>query len=148
MKNALFYYLFIFHFLFLFIYLFIFVHTLINNEWPQMKIHTQMNKLSPCTDVTWILTDKTTPQNKISEPLPMKWNRGKRDDCPTCSNVWKTITQGEKRIVSCKQWWGKRKMMNITSGDMWCQKIVMKWCQSGKYHNEEWEMRLEYVCQV
>ena len=27
-------------------------------------------------------------------------------------------------------------------------KKVMRWCQNGKYHNEGWEMRPEYVCQV
>ena len=60
-----------------FIYLFIFAHTLINNEWTPMKIHTQMIKPSPHMNVTWILTNKTTSQNNISEPLPMGWMIGK-----------------------------------------------------------------------
>ena len=42
-----------------------------------MKIYTQMVKPSPYTDVTWILTNKTTSQIKIFEPLPMGWTRRK-----------------------------------------------------------------------
>ena len=42
-----------------------------------MKIHTQMIKPSPHTDVTRILTNKTTSQNNISDPLPIRRTRGK-----------------------------------------------------------------------
>ena len=42
-----------------------------------MKIHTQMIKPSPYTDVTQILTNKTISQTEIFEPLPMGWTGGK-----------------------------------------------------------------------
>ena len=64
-------------FIFIFILFYFFAHTLINNEWTPMKIHTQMIKPSLHTNVTWILTNKTTSQNNISEPLPMGWMIGK-----------------------------------------------------------------------
>ena len=57
---------------------------------------------------------------------------GKDYDNPPCSDVWKTTTQGETRIMSSKPWWEKRQITNITSGDMWCRK---KWWDDVKVEN-------------
>ena len=133
--------------IFYFFLFYFFAHTLINNEWPPMKIHTHMIKLCPHTDVTWIITNKTISQTEIAEPLPMGWTGGKNVTIFHAVMCEKPPLKGNKDSVE-QVMMRKKKKMSIISGDMWCRKIVMKRCQSGKYHNEEWEMMPKYACQV
>ena len=89
---------FFFSFSIVFFFFFFFVDTLINNEWTPMKIHTQMIKSSPHTDVTQILTNKTTSQTEISKPLPMGWTGGKNVTIlyvMTCEKPLLKVKQGQ-----------------------------------------------------
>ena len=93
-------------------------------KWTPMKIHTQMIKPSPHTDVTRILTNKATSQTEISEPLLMGWTGGKNVTILHVVTCEKPPLKVKTRIMSSKQGWKKRQRMNITSSDLWCRK---KW---------------------
>ena len=61
--------------------------------------------------------------------------------------MWKTTTQGKTRICQVRN--DERKVREQISQVVICDVGKSdEMMSSGKYHNEKWDMRPEYVCQV